>query len=307
MKQFLFKLLLLCALVFPSQSVASNLYSKGYANIIGTPTQFNLAVSMGLLEGFSTVDKFGVNAVISTDSFPEDIWEFGGEYNYDPVGTAPIMYISSSDPLDVGQTIFVQGLDILGNLASQTLTTDGNNIVNLGIPLWRVFRMINISEELVGGALQGVLYCHTDPTPTNGVPVDLAVRAIINDGTNQTLMTLYTVPKGFVAFLYRGEVGVELEGNQGALAEYAHVHYESRRFNGIFTVKKAITCMVGGGSSVYQDDRSFPDVIPSLTDIKLTVVEVSQTMGMFGTFDILLVEESMFSDSYLQSIGQPGY
>ncbi len=72
----------------------------------------------------------------------------------------------------------------------------------------------------------------------------------------------------------------------------------------MFKVKKAITCVVGG-AAVYQDKRSFPDIIPALTDIRLRAVEVSATMGLWGTFDMILVDEEYFSDSYLEAIGQP--
>ena len=265
---------------------------------------FELAVSMGLKPGYSVVDKFGINPDVRTTTDPEDLWEFGGMYTYDAIGTAPIQYISCSDATDTGQSINIQGLDIDGEFVSQTVLTNGQNNVTLTTPLWRVYRMINLSVE--GLSLDGICYCHTDATPTSGVPAGIAVRAIINNGKNQTLMCLYTIPKGKVAFLYRGEIGVELEGNSAALAEYAHAHYESRRLGGIFTVKKAITIMVGG-SAIYQDKRSFPDVIPALTDIKLTIEEVTQTMGLWGTFDILLADEDKFSDEYLASIGQPGY
>lgn len=269
-----------------------------------TSMPMELAVSMGRVNGFSKVDKFGVNQQITTSTDPEDIWEFGGEYNYDENGTAPIAYLSSSDALDVGMTISVQGLDINGNYIAQDIEIDGQNVVLLETPLWRVYRMQNISDT--GKDLAGILYCHTDPNPTAGVPAAVSVRAIINNGNNQTLMALYTIPKGKVGFLYRGEIGVELEGSAAALAEYAHCHYASRRYGKIFTVKKAVTCIVGGGSSLYQDYRSFPDVIPALTDIKITAIEVSQTMGLFATFDILLVDQERLEPSYLAAIGQPG-
>jgi hypothetical protein len=268
------------------------------------PPSFELGVTMGMVDGHSTLDKFGVNPEITTATDPEDVWEFGGEYNYDTDGTAPIQYTSSSDATDTGQTISIQGLDVNGDFVEQEVTTNGQAVVNLTTPLWRVFRMQNVSDN--GLSLSGVFYCHTDPTPTNGVPASAAVRAIIDDGNNQTLMALYTIPKGKVGFLYRGELGVELEGNAASLAEYANCHYESRRFGKVFTVKKVVTCLVGG-NSIYQDKRSFPDVLPDLTDIKLSVIEVTQTMGIWGTFDILLVDEDKFSTEFLTEIGQSGY
>ena len=135
----------------------------------------------------------------------------GRLYNYDSFGTAPIQHISSSDAGDVGQTIAITGLNIDGDEIVQDAETNGQNNVILETPLWRVYRMQNTSDK--GEDLAGILYCHTDASPTAGVPLAANVRAIINDGNNQTLMAIYTVPKGKVGFLWRGEVGVELEGN----------------------------------------------------------------------------------------------
>ena len=263
---------------------------------------FDLSVNMGQIDGFSVIDKFGINPIIDQTTDPEDIWEFGGEYNYDAFGTAPIRYISSSSALDT-QEISVLGLDINGNLVSQTVVADGQNNISLQTPLWRVFRLENEADE--GNDINGVLYCHTDPTPTNGVPASIAVRAVIDDGNNQTQMAIYTIPRGYVGFLYRGELGVQLSGGTSSLADYAKFHYQSRRCGKVFKIKKTINCTVGG-NSVYQDSRSFPDVIPALTDIRLRCQEVSTTMGVWGAFDILLVEEKYLSEGFLNAIGQCG-
>ena len=276
-------------------------YMNDHVNGCSTSKDIGLATTMGLMPGYDSLDKFGVNPIITPSSDPEDVWEFGGQYQYDADGTAPIMYLSSDSVLDVGLVIEVSGLDIDGNFVSQEVITDGQNVVLLETPLWRCFRAANISDFPYN--VDGILYIHTDPTPVAGVPETLSVRAIINGDHNQTLMAVYTIPKGKVGFLLRGELGVELEGNSGALAEYAHCHYESRRYGKNFRVKKAVTCLVGGSAN-YLDKRSLPDVIPALTDIRLRVIEVSQTMGTWGTFDILLVDEENFNEPYLDAIGQ---
>lgn len=269
-------------------------------------SDITLAVKMGRLPGYSTVDKFGVlPEVTSAAAAPFDIWEFGdtvNEYPFDTDGTAPIVSISSSNDTDT-QAVSVQGLDVNGDLVTLEPKLQGQTVTTLDTPLWRVFRMQNEGST----NLAGTVYCYTGTSATAGVPPDANVRAIIDNGNNQTLMSVYTVPKGYVGFLFRGEVGVGLKGNAASLAEYAHCHYESRRYGKVFKIKKAITCMVGGGSSVYQDERSFPDIIPSLTDIRLRGQSMSSEMGLFGTFDIMLVEENLFSESYLTAIGQPGY
>lgn len=265
---------------------------------------FELKVSQGAIAGWSSIDKFGVNHDI--DSGPEDVWEHGGEYVYDSTNTAPIAYLSSSSASDTNIIVSIQGLDIDGYLVTQTVTNDGQNVTELGTHLWRVFRMENNSDD--GNDISGTIYCHIDPAPTDGVPDPLTnTRAIIYDGNNQTLMALYTVPRGYVGFLYRGEVGMHYESASPATSiEYAHCHYESRRYGKLFKVKKSITC-ISGGVATYQDYRSFPDIIPALTDVKISAVEVSESMGLWATFDILLVKESEFSATYLQKIGQPGY
>lgn len=260
--------------------------------------QFNLRVQQGLVPGYSVVDKFGVNQMIEPSTDPEDLWEFGGLYTYDADGTAPIVSLVSDNASDT-EEISIQGLDIDGNLVTQLITLTGTTRVALITPLWRVFRMFNNGANY----LLGTVYCYAGTSP---VPANADVRAIIDSTNGQTLMSLYTIPKGKVGYLYRGELGVELEGNAGALAEYAHCHYESRRFGKTFRVKKAVTLLVGG-SAIYQDRRSFPDIIPSLTDVKLKIIEVTQDMGIWGTFDLLLVDEDLFSPEYLTSIGQVGY
>ena len=263
---------------------------------------FELSVVMGKKDGYSKVDKFGINPTIEPATDPEDIWEFGGVYTFDDFGTTAGLYVSSSSSSDAGKTIVVQGLDITGELVTQEVTLLDQANVTLPTPLWRTFRMYNSSDS----DFVGTVYCHNDTTPTDGVPDDANVRAIVVGEKNQTLMCIYCVPKGKVGFLYRGEIGLELEGNAATLAEYSHCHYESRRFGKTFRVKKSLT-LIAGGSSTYQDERSFPDVIPALTDIRLRVQIVTQAMGMWGTFDILLVDEDKFSDEYLAQIGQPGY
>jgi len=141
-----------------------------YLNV-GQP--FNLKVNQGLVPGHSVVDKFGENPDIDTGSTPEDIWEAGGEYNYDANGTAPIVSLISDNAGDT-QDISVQGLDINGNETSQTITLTGTTRVALTTPLWRVYRMQNVGST----NLAGTCYCYVG---TGGVPALANIRAIIDD------------------------------------------------------------------------------------------------------------------------------
>jgi hypothetical protein len=268
-----------------------------------------LAVNMGMVPYMSAVDKFGENPDIDTGGIAEDIWEGGGLYTWSE--TSDIDTVSVSDVSDVGQQVLIVGIcspqdvsETIGyavtNGQNKVLIYDNPGLTGDPISFWRVYRVSNESDA--GGAFTGMLYVYVDTAIVGGVPTDATtVRAIINDGNNQTLMAVYTVPPGKVGFLYRGEMGLSRAQSAGS----AQGAYYSRRYGKIFKIKKRVD-ISNAGSSIYQDRRSFPDIIPALTDIKLTIEEVSSNnTGVFGTFDILLVDEDKFSAGYLAAIGQP--
>lgn len=258
-----------------------------------TVKPFNLQVSQGKIAGNSVIDKYGENSDIDTSSAPEDVTQIGGLYNYDANNTAPIISLISDNAADT-QIIEVSGLDINGFNITQQVVLNGTTRVALTTPLWRVFRMAN--EDTAD--IQGTVYCYVG---TGGVPSTTDTRAIIVGSNNQTLMSIYTIPLGKVGFLVRGEAGMTRNQSTGTV----NVSYYSRRYGKVFKNKKDFD-LNNQGSNIYQDTRSFPDIIPALTDIKITVNSVSaNSTGVFATFDILLVDEGQFSQEYLDGIGQP--
>jgi len=264
----------------------------------GTVQQLPLAISMGRAPGYSFVDKYGVNPSVTTATDPEDIWEFGGVYPFST--TADIVSLSSSDNGD-DQKIEIYGLTLAGVEVKQTLTLTGQTVVELTTDLWRVYRMINVGTT----SLAGTVYCFSGTTVTAGVPSGASVvKAIIDDGNNQTLMCVYTIPAGKVGFFIRAEVGMQYTSGFFASAAFAALSYKTRRKGKVFIVKKSVSLM-SSGSSNFQDERPFPCPIPAMTDLKLSVDEVSAEIGVWGTFDILLVDEAKFTAAYLTGIGQP--
>jgi hypothetical protein len=149
-----------------------------------------LLVSMGEISGYSVVQKFGQNDDLNTSTY-EDVWDGGGVYSYPADGTAPITDIIGHDAGDT-EPIEVQGLDINGDLVVQTKTLTGLTKVTLDTPLWRVFRLKNVGTS---DLLDDVCAINTGDT------VDYAC---INNGNNQTLMALYTIPNGKTGYLYQG-------------------------------------------------------------------------------------------------------
>lgn len=241
------------------------------------------------------IDKFGANLSIVAN-VREDINELGGVYNYDDYGTAPIGYACCEDN-SATNVIDITGLDVNGNYVSQSVTLTGQTNSILTTPLYRVFTV----ENNFATDLPGNVHIHTDPTPTNGVPVAISRRALVSVENGRTLMCQFTIPKGYVGYLYRGELGVISDGNANSLAENALFRYRSRRLGKAFTTKKLLSVMVATG--VYQDDRPFKDIIPSLVDVKIDA-KPTYAMGVWGTMDIRLIPEDRFPQSFLTAIGQ---
>lgn len=267
---------------------------------LGSSMSFSESVAMGLIDGYWYVDKFGYNPLVTTSTDPEDVWEGGGTYTFST--SADIVSLSSSEAGD-SQDIKVLGQTLDGTEIEQTVTLSGQSVVTLGTPLYRVYRMQNMGTT----DITGTVYCYVGTDQTGGVPNSSTdIRAIINNGNNQTLMCIYTIPKGKVAFIYRGEAGLSYSGGVSAGTQYAEFAYLSRRPGEVFKIKKRWTC-ISTGSSNYSDKRSFPDVVPAGVDLKLTAYEVSEDLSVWGTLDLMLVDEDQLTTAFLQTIGQPGY
>lgn len=264
----------------------------------GFPTNFLLQVQMGEVAGFSYLYKFGENPEVTTATDPEDIWEAGGVYPFS--ATADIVSLSSDDDGDT-QDITVHGLDADGYSVIQTLTLTGQTRVALTTALWRVYRLQNVGSV----DLAGNVYCYSGITNDAGVPDSGSVeKARITNGHNQTLMAIYTIPKGKVGFLVRGEGGLNYEGTPITTTEMARLSYQARQYGKVFRVLKMLSVLTSGDSN-YADIRQAPDPIPALTDVKITANEVSTTLGVWATFEILLVDENKLKAGFLTAIGQP--
>jgi hypothetical protein len=245
-------------------------------------------------------DKFGRNSGLLTGTAKQTLCEGCADlYTYSDVQVADIISVSSDNAGD-NTTIEVEGADINGNLHKQDVVLNGTTRVALATPLWRVWRM-QVKDINHTSGVAGVVYIYTGTTETAGVPPTAAEKGRITDGDNQTLMALYTIPLGKVGFLYRGELGVS---DTSAGTDTCNLHYRSRRVASVFKTKKSIDC-VAVGSSIFQDERTFPDPIPALTDIEITKIEASAAMGAWAAFDIMLVDEDQLPASYLDDIGQP--
>jgi hypothetical protein len=237
----------------------------------------NVLIAFDESPGYAHVNKFGENADIDTATTPEDIWEQGGVYTYST--TNDIDTISSSNTADK-QSIQIEGLDLSYNIVTQTTTLNGQAKVTLATPLLRVYRMIN-----KGAAdMQGVVYCYVDTVISNGVPTDTTkIRAEINNGNNQTLMTHYTVPNGKKGVMtnFTATIG-------RAITTVAHMHLLVREQGGVFAVKDTFD-LDSSAQSTYSRVFDPPLKIASKSDVKIQCVSTTTNNTVItAAYDMIL-------------------
>ena len=244
-------------------------------NDVALTPDFFLKIAMGKIEGTSIVNKFGQNSNLNSSTYSE-IWDGGGTYVYSADNTAPITKLIAHDATDT-EPIEVQGLDINGDLVVQTKTITGLTAVTLDTPLWRIFRLRNIgTSDLVSDV------CAINDTDTQDY-------ACINNGNNQTLMALYTIPAGYTGFLMAGTNN--LSGVTRAVA--ASGRLMMRQYGSIFQLKKTFG-VNSEGNSFIRLPNTLPAKIPEKTDIKVSAIGSANGVSINTTFDILLLKNSVW-------------
>jgi hypothetical protein len=250
---------------------------------VGTSEPFELQVSRGQIAYHEFVHKFGYNPDIA--DVDETVWAQGGLYVY-PTAVST-MYISSSSTADTSagtgaRTATVSGLDANFDQISETVSLNGQTGVQLNGALnwYRVNRII-VNTAGSGGANAGVLYVGTEATPSGGVPTNKYATVAIGD--NQTLMCLWTVPRGYTAYLHQKDVSAS--SSAGKFAIFTLI---SRPDNNVFNIKDRVTLANNSTNIPYWN----PIVFTEKTDIEVRAEADSSggTITASATLDITYIK-----------------
>ena len=236
-------------------------------NIINTFGEAaNIPIAAGLVDGYSTVHKFGIIDGTNGAGW-STVWT-QGENNGDQlvpwkdVADAGVVTITSANAGDTTD-VTLEGLDTSYNFQTETLTLAGTADV-VGTKTWhRINRMFMTEETNVG-----------DVTAT----VDGDVVSSIKEERGQTLQAFYTVPAGKTGYLTHMQVSSSK--NQAVEASIF-----VRPFGGAFRVS--------GGTLLYQMDHtihySSPVVITEKSDIDFRVIGAANGSAS-ASFDLILVD-----------------
>jgi len=237
-----------------------------FADGVGSFPYF-LQVSRGLIDGHKRIFKFGHNPVIQ--DVEETIWDGGGIYTY-PSSAVAMTVTSGAGATDNGVQVNVGGLDGDYNEVNETVTLAGSGTVTTTQTFLRVNRC-----SIVGS---------TAPTDDVTVANGGTTYAQITNGENQTLMTLWTVPAGYTAYLMALDATAFTEQNN----KVATLRYLTRELNGVFRVKNKFDLF----SAAFHQNYTTPEPISEKTDIEFRAVATSSNadLRVAASMDIIYIE-----------------
>jgi len=250
--------------------------ARDYSSIsrFGLTEPFNLQVARGQIGYHESIYKFGNNPEVA-DSV-ETVWAQGGLYSYLSAATVLKVSSSSTDDTSAGtgaRTVQLFGLDGDYNEISEVVTLNGQTAVNTTQSYLRINRMI-VRSAGSGGANAGIIYAGTG-TVTTGVPAN--IYATVNgDGTNQTLMAIWTVPAGYTGYLMQYDVSNGTTSNTPAVCKLLLV---ARPYGEVFQSKDVKSLTTG---MHIENGLVVPIPFSEKTDIEVRAVSSSASV----TFDI---------------------
>lgn len=235
---------------------------------------FQQMVVGGYLTDHSHNHKFGATPAMSQNA-TGSIWDINDTvYPWTALDIPAVVNIERNNVADQGLIVTVQGLDSDWNFQSEDITITGAD--TLGTLL---FRRVNRA------------FVTSTTTSTNLGDIDIEAGAAggttvarITAGKGQTLMAVYTIPAGYIGYLYHGTMSIQAGGDATG--------FMFIRRNTVSTVFRiAHTFEVAGTGGQYDYTFSFPPAIPEKSDIDVRAAVRSNNARVTAAFDILLVED----------------
>ena len=222
---------------------------------------FGVSIQRGDINNFSGIQKFGYNSSVGT-SF-ETIWDGGGDYTFiTSAGTATAT--SSNTGADNTGTVEIQGLDSNYDLATETLTIGGSASSTSFIRVFRA-KMINANT---GDANVGTIT----------ITVSSTTVAQIQPTYGQTLMSVYTVPRKYQAYLLQMDIGSSKDLENEIILRIKGID------NGNSWNTRSFITTRGG---FVEKNFAVPEIIGPKTDIEMRA-KSSATSSISSGFELIL-------------------
>ena len=245
---------------------------------------FKMRASAGLIEGVSTIFKFGKNQDVDTGTTPEDIHTLGGEKLF-PTATSTLSIVSdSSDDATGGtgiNTIKVEGLDINYDFLSEEIDLNGLTPVVTNSSFYRVNRAYGVLSGTGQKAAGTITLTHSQGAITE-IPV----------GDGQSSDCTYTVPRNHLLLVDRFTASLERSGS-GAGAE---IHFEILLYGQNTWREQADASLAASGTSYIQRDTDLWFPIVEKSDVRIHVSQVATNNTFIAaSFDGFVIDLAKFA------------
>jgi hypothetical protein len=214
--------------------------------------------------------KFGAVPAMSQNQ-TGTVWDVNDTlYPWSAFDTAGVLTIPAVNASDNGYTVTVQGLDNNYNPISEDFIISSGGTVTGTKTFKRVYRafMSNGGSTNIGNI-----------NVQRGGTTVLRITA----GKGQTLMAIYTVPRGYNAFLTKGVM--TCQANADATGDMFV------RYFGQSTFRVGHSFEVSGNGGAYQYEFTIPLKIPEKTDIDIRAKVRSNNARISAAFDMILVKK----------------
>ena len=238
------------------------------------------SIAEKVIDGHDALLKFGTRTSVSANT-PSSIWE-GNTDLYAYMTTAQQLKVVSSSASDTlagtgARTLFLQGVDGSHNEITETINMAGLTTVTTVNSYFRIYRAF-------------VVTCGTAVTNVGKITIRnnaaTVEQAVINAGDGQTLMTLWTVPIGKIAYLLSGTFSSD--SNKGA-----RVSMFTRQLDGgtLYPWQIKYRAFVFSGNNEF--NFHIPFRIPAKTDIEVRVNTPASagTTSAGATFELWYEDE----------------
>lgn len=225
-----------------------------------------LSIARGHIKDASHIHKFGAVPAMSQNQ-TGTVWDVNDTiYPWSAFNTAGVLTIPAVNASDNGKLITVFGLDDNYDLVTEIFTVSSTGTTTGTKTFKRVYRA----------------YVTDGVTNVGNINVQRGGTTVlrITAGKGQTLMAIYTVPRGFTGYLIKGTMtcqsGADATGDMFV------------RYSGQTSFRVGHSFEVSGTGGQYTYEFGVPIQIPAKSDIDVRVNVRSNNARITAAFDLIL-------------------
>ena len=230
-----------------------------------------LNIARGNVKGVTSIHKFGAVPAMSVNT-TGTIWDVSDTiYPWSAFATPGVLTIPAVNVADNGHKVKVFGLDADFNMTDEEFVISSSGTVTGTKIFARVYRA----------------YYYDNTTNADDINIQRGgvTVARITAGKAQTLMSVYTVPAGYTAYLTQGTTSIQY-GGDATVDMFVH-YYGQQSF------RIGHSGEVAGTGMPYNYKFTVPIAIPEKSDLDVRTRVRSNNARVTAAFDLILMSNTL--------------